>query len=225
MDLRRVVPNPLRVQRMIAMLRKAGVNDDAVLHAMSLVPREVFVAPTLATQAYDDACLPIGEQQTISMPSVVATMTAALGLTGREKVLEIGTGCGYQTAVLSKLCRRVYTIERHEPLSRVAVPRLHNMGVTNFTPMVGDGTLGWPEQAPFDAIIVTAAGPQVPVALVDQLKPGGVMVIPVGPQETQQKLVRVVKDDQGQVRQEILGPVAFVPLIGVQGALPTRARG
>ncbi len=225
MKLRDVKPNPLRVQRMLAMLKQAGVADEAVLRVMGLIPREVFVAPSMAVQAYDDLCLPIGEQQTISMPSVVATMTAALSLKGHEKVLEIGTGCGYQTAVLSKLCRRVYTIERHAPLSRVAVSRLHDLGVTNFTPMVGDGTLGWPEQAPFDAILVTAAGPHVPAALVDQMKPGGVMVIPVGPQETQQKLVKVTKDAHGAVQEQILGPVVFVPLIGAQGAMPTRARG
>ena len=216
--------HPARITRMLQAVMAAGVTDDAVLQAMARVPRELFVAPSMATQAYDDLCLPIGEQQTISMPSVVGKMTAALQLTGREKVLEIGTGCGYQAAVLAKLCKRVYTIERHAPLQMGALRRLNAMNIHNITVKVGDGTLGWPEQAPFDAIIVTAAGPRIPEALVQQLKPGGALVIPVGPQETQQRLVRLTKDDMGKTHETILGPVAFVPLIGAQGALPTRAR-
>lgn len=217
-------PATQRQQRLMNAMIKAGVTDEAVLRVMASIPRELFVAPSLAAQAYDDLCLPIGEQQTISMPSVVASMTAALGLTGREKVLEIGTGCGYQSAVLSKLCRRVYSIERHAPLQAGALQRLQAMGVHNITAKVGDGTLGWPEQAPFEAIIVTAAGPRIPEALVAQLANGGRMIIPVGPQETQQRLVKLEKDAAGAVRETILGPVAFVPLIGAQGAAPTRAR-
>jgi protein-L-isoaspartate(D-aspartate) O-methyltransferase len=212
------------MEKLLAAVRKVGVSDEATLAALAKVPRELFLSPSLAAQAYDDLCLPIGEQQTISMPSVVGQMTAALGLKGREKVLEIGTGCGYQAAVLAKLCARVYTIERHAPLQKAAMQRLTHMNIHNIVPKVGDGTLGWPEQAPFDAIIVTAAGPKIPEALVAQLKEGGVLVIPVGPQETQQTLVKVTKLAGGGLREELLGPVAFVPLIGAQGAAPTRAR-
>jgi protein-L-isoaspartate(D-aspartate) O-methyltransferase len=217
-------PATQRQNKLVQAMMKAGVSDEAVLRVMAAIPRELFLSPSLAAQAYDDLCLPIGEQQTISMPSVVAKMTAALGLTGREKVLEIGTGCGYQAAVLAKMCRRVYSIERHAPLQTAALQRLSAMGVHNITAKVGDGTLGWPEQAPFEAIIVTAAGPRIPEALVAQLAHGGRMVIPVGPQETEQRLVKLEKDQNGTVRETILGPVAFVPLIGAQGAAPTRAR-
>ncbi len=224
MNTRILAPAAQRQQRLLHAVRAAGVADEEVLQAIVRIPRELFVAPSLAAQAYDDLCLPIGEQQTISMPSVVGKMTAALGLTGREKVLEIGTGCGYQAAVLAKLCRRVYTIERHPSLQTAAVQRLSAMGIHNITAKVGDGTLGWPEQAPFEAIIVTAAGPRIPEALVAQLAVGGRMIIPVGPAENQQRLVKLEKDAQGRIHETILGPVAFVPLIGAQGALPTRAR-
>lgn len=223
MHLKHIQPNATRMRRMLDAVRASGTRDEKVLEVMSKIPREVFLPATMATDAYDDACLPIGEQQTISMPSVVAQMTAALNLSGREKVLEIGTGCGYQTAILCRLAKRVFTIERLKGLSETAVPRLQGLGCTNFTPLVGDGTLGWPGQAPFDRIIVTAAGPQVPPALVEQLANGGILVIPVGPQEATQKLVRVVKDAEGKTTQEILGPVAFVPLVGQQGVAARRA--
>ncbi len=223
-SLYRLPSHPARMEKLLAAVRKVGVTDPALLSALGKIPRELFLSPSLAAQAYDDLCLPIGEQQTISMPSVVGKMTAALGLKGREKVLEIGTGCGYQAAVLAKLCARVYTIERHAPLQKAAMLRLTQMNIHNIVTKVGDGTLGWPEQAPFDAIIVTAAGPKIPEALVAQLKEGGVLVIPVGPQETQQTLVKVTKLGGGGLREELLGPVAFVPLIGAQGAAPTRAR-
>jgi len=226
--LHRLPSHPARMEKLLAAVKNAGVSDPAVLTAMAKVPRELFLSPSLAAQAYDDLCLPIGAQQTISMPSVVGKMTAALGLKGpqlgRAKVLEIGTGCGYQAAILAKLCARVYTIERHAPLQQAAMQRLGHMGIHNIVPKVGDGTLGWPEQAPFDAIIVTAAGPKIPEALLAQLKEGGVLVIPVGPQETQQTLVKVTKLAGGKLHEELLGPVAFVPLIGAQGAAPTRAR-
>lgn len=222
--LHRLPSHPARMEKLLAAVKKVGVSDATVLGALAKIPRELFLSPSLAAQAYDDLCLPIGEQQTISMPSVVGKMTAALGLKGREKVLEIGTGCGYQAAVLAKLCARVYTIERHAPLQRAAVQRLSQMGIHNIVPKVGDGTLGWPEQAPFDGIIVTAAGPKIPEALVAQLKEGGVLVIPVGPQETQQTLVKITKLAAGKLQEELLGPVTFVPLIGAQGAAPTRAR-
>jgi protein-L-isoaspartate(D-aspartate) O-methyltransferase len=210
-------PNAHRMRRMIETVRAAGVTDESVLAAMAQIPRELFVARTFSVDAYDDACLPIGEQQTISMPSVVARMTAALNLSPTDKVLEIGTGCGYQTALLSKLARRVYTIERLAGLSATATPRLTAMGIHNFTAMVGDGTLGWPAQSPFNAIIVTAAGPKVPQALLDQLAPGGKLVIPVGASESTQKLVRITKAEDGTHTEEILGPVVFVPLVGQQG--------
>lgn len=216
MHLRHVQPNAIRMKRLMDFLRSRGTYDERVLSVIAGIPREMFVPKTMATEAYDDACLPIGEQQTISMPSVVAQMTSALELTGNEKVLEIGTGCGYQTSVLCRLVKRVHTIERLKGLSATAVQRLQDMGYTNFTPLVGDGTLGWPAQAPFDRIIVTAAGPWVPSALVEQLKVGGILVIPVGPQETMQKLVKVVKTETG-TEETVLGTVSFVPLVGEQG--------
>ena len=216
MHLRDVKPNTIRMKRLMDYLRGHGRYDERVLTVMSQIPRELFVPKAMAVDAYDDACLPIGEQQTISMPSVVAMMTSALELTGAEKVLEIGTGCGYQASVLCRLCKRLYTIERLKGLSTTAVQRLNDMGFTNFTPMVGDGTLGWPAQAPFDRIIVTAAGPWVPSALVEQLKVGGILVIPVGSQEARQQLVKVVKTEAGVV-ETVIGIVSFVPLVGEQG--------
>ncbi len=217
MHLKNVQPNAIRMRRMLEAVKAQGVTDEKVLSVLATIPRELFVSKALATDAYDDACLPIGELQTISMPSVVARMTAALELSGTEKVLEIGTGCGYQSILLSKLCRRVYTVERHKSLSEAAVKRLHDFGITNFTPLVGDGTLGWPAQAPFDRIIVTAAGPWVPAPLIEQLGIGGVLVIPVGPQETSQKLLKIRKISATETVEENLGPVAFVPLVGQQG--------
>ncbi len=216
MHLRDVKPNAIRMKRLMDIVRGHGKYDERVLAAMAAIPRELFVPKAMAVDAYDDACLPIGEQQTISMPSVVAAMTSAIELSGSEKVLEIGTGCGYQTSVLCRLCKRVYTIERLKGLSTTAVQRLSDMGFTNFTPMVGDGTLGWPAQAPFDRIIVTAAGPWVPSALVEQLKVGGILVIPVGTQEERQKLVKVVKTETG-TEETVIGTVSFVPLVGEQG--------
>ncbi len=221
MHLKNIQPNTIRMKRLIEGIKKQGIADDKVLAVLATIPRELFVSKALATDAYDDACLPIGELQTISMPSVVARMTSALELTGTEKVLEIGTGCGYQTVILSRLCRRVYTVERHKSLSEHAVKRLHDMGITNFTPLVGDGTLGWPAQAPFERIIVTAAGPWVPAPLVEQLAIGGILVIPVGPQETAQKLLKIRKLSATETSEENLGPVAFVPLVGQQGAAQT----
>lgn len=216
MHLRDVKPNTIRMKRLMDIVRGHGNYDERVLAVMGAIPRELFVPKAMAVDAYDDACLPIGEQQTISMPSVVAAMTSAIELTGSEKVLEIGTGCGYQTSILCKLSKRVYTIERLKGLSTTAVQRLSDMGFTNFTPLVGDGTLGWPAQAPFDRIIVTAAGPWVPSALVEQLKVGGILVIPVGTQEERQKLVKVVKTETG-TEETVLGTVSFVPLVGEQG--------
>lgn len=224
MHLKHVQPNALRMKRMLDSVRLNGITDERVLDAMSKVARELFVSRAMAAEAYDDACLPIGENQTISMPSVVAKMTEALRLTGKEKVLEIGTGCGYQTAILCRLCRRVYTIERLPGLSVPTVDRLRAMGFTNFNPLVGDGTLGWPQQGPFDGIIVTAAGPKIPQALIDQLAPGGTLVIPVGAQEHQQRLVRITRAEDGSLSEEVLGLVTFVPLVGADGAKATAGR-
>lgn len=217
MHLRHIQPNPTRMKRLMDLLRSHGKYDERVLSVISTIPRELFLPKSMSTEAYDDACLPIGELQTISMPSVVAHMTTLLELKGTEKVLEIGTGCGYQTSVLSKLCKRVFTIERHKSLSVTAVQRLHDMGYTNFTPLVGDGTLGWPGQAPFDRIIVTAAGPWVPEALVSQLAVGGILVIPVGTQDAMQKLVKIVKEPDSSLSESFCGAVSFVPLVGEQG--------
>jgi protein-L-isoaspartate(D-aspartate) O-methyltransferase len=217
MHLKNIQPNATRMRRMLEAIRAKGITDPKVLEAMSRVPREVFLPHALGAEAYDDNALPIGEKQTISQPTVVAEMTAALQLTGTEKVLEIGTGCGYQTAILCRLAKRVFTIERHPRLSTTAVERLHAMGYSNFAALVGDGTLGWQAQAPFDAIIVTAAGPSIPPALIGQLKPGGKLVIPVGDENRQQRLVRLTKTENGQTQEQVLGLVSFVPLIGQQG--------
>jgi protein-L-isoaspartate(D-aspartate) O-methyltransferase len=217
MHLKNIQPNATRMRRMLEAIRAKGITEPKVLEAMSRVPREVFLPHALGAEAYDDNALPIGEKQTISQPTVVAEMTAALQLTGTEKVLEIGTGCGYQTAILCRLAKRVFTIERHPRLSTTAVERLHAMGYSNFAALVGDGTLGWQAQAPFDAIIVTAAGPSIPPALIGQLKPGGKLVIPVGDENRQQRLVRLTKTENGQTQEQVLGLVSFVPLIGQQG--------
>lgn len=223
MHLRGLKPNALRVQRMLASVQAAGVRDLRVLKVMGEVPREAFLAPTQVIDAYDDKCLPIGEMQTISMPSVVGRMTELLEVGEGAKVLEIGTGCGYQTAILCKLVRRVFTVERLENLSKNAVKRLNDLGIFNFSALVGDGTLGWEIQAPFDGIIVTAAGDKIPEALVKQLKENGKMVIPVGPDENRQRLLKVTKKADGSLVQEDCGPVAFVPLIGEQGVEKVKA--
>ncbi|MDH5299677.1 MAG: protein-L-isoaspartate(D-aspartate) O-methyltransferase [Desulfobulbaceae bacterium] len=196
-------------------LEPRGISDPRVLAAMNSVPRHLFVDDALRAQAYGDFPLPIGEGQTISQPYVVALMTQLLGLTGQERVLEIGTGCGYQTAVLAAICQRVYTVERIKPLhvrARRVFDRLH---IFNLLCKIDDGTLGWQEHAPYDAIIVTAAGPSVPEPLVGQLADPGVMVIPVGERGNQQ-LVMVRKRD-GQVEEEVVESVRFVSLIGDHG--------
>lgn len=218
MNLRNVVPPRQRMERMIQLIKDSGMNDQRVLDAIAAIPRELFVPPALKTEAYDDKALPIGAQQTISMPTVVAHMTAALELTGNEKILEIGTGCGYQSAVLCKLARRVFSIERIGELTKTSHKLLSDMGCTNFVGQVGDGTLGWPQQAPFAGIIVTAAGFDVPQPLLTQLAVGGKLVIPVGPLTQPQRLLRLTRLDEGEgkssFREEFLGYVTFVPLVG-----------
>ena len=199
-----------------ASLREAlirdGIKNEAVLDAVVSVPRELFVPAAFRERAYENSPLPIGLHQTISQPTVVAMMTEALDLNDRSKVLEIGTGSGYQTVILAKLCRRVYTIARHKPLQAEAETRFQRMGLHNITVRAGDGSKGWPEQAPFSRIIVTAAALDVPATLLDQLDEGGIMVVPVGLEENLQHLLRIRKLD-GDIETEDLGPVRFVPLI------------
>jgi protein-L-isoaspartate(D-aspartate) O-methyltransferase len=192
-------------------LRQAGVTETRVLAAIERVPRELFVPEPFRDQAYANIALPIGTGQTLSQPVVVARMTQALELGDRMKVLEVGTGSGYQTAVLARLCRRVYTVERHRNLLQEAEKRFRQLGLHNITSRVGDGHTGWPEQAPFDRILVTAAAKELPIALADQLAEGGRMVVPVGPRHGEQHLTRVVRTAEGIDIQPI-GAVRFVPL-------------
>jgi len=194
-----------------------GVRDPRVLEAMRTVPREAFVSEHLAESAYDDSPLPIGEEQTISQPYVVALMTEALEIRPEDTVLEIGAGSGYSAAILSRIAAEVYTVERHASLAREAEERLARLGYANVHILHGDGTLGWPEHAPYDAIVVAAGGPAVPPALLDQLAEGGRLVIPIGPDPRNQDLVRVRRRAEGGTVRELLGPVRFVPLIGAQG--------
>ncbi len=192
-----------------------GITDSRVLEAMRKVPRHLFVEEALKDQAYGDYPLPIGEGQTISQPYIVALMTEALELKGPEKVLEVGTGSGYQTAILAELARWVYSIERYPALARRAKRILDALGYHNVIIRVGDGTKGWPEMAPFDAIIVTAAGPKIPEPLLQQLAEGGRLVMPIG-DEWSQTLIKVVKKGD-KLYKEDLGAVRFVKLVGEYG--------
>ncbi|MBM3541491.1 MAG: protein-L-isoaspartate(D-aspartate) O-methyltransferase [Alphaproteobacteria bacterium] len=187
--------------------------DPRVLDAMRTVPREAFVPEDRRAQAYDNAPLPIGFGQTISQPFIVACMTDALALGPETRVLEIGTGCGYQTAVLARLAARVYSVEIVAELAAGARARLAALGFGNVEIRVGDGRDGWPEHAPYDAVMVTAAARELPVALLDQLKPGGRMVLPLGDTLFGQTLVRIEKSPDGAVHRTKLLPVAFVPLV------------
>lgn len=204
--------------RLVMDLRNKGVTDTKVLGAMERVPRDAFVPLAVKDQAWDDMALPIGRGQTISQPFVVASMTAALKLSDRDKVLEIGTGCGYQSAVLAKLCRRVYTIERHKPLLEGAEKMFEQLSIRNITAIAADGMKGWPkihgiDQAPFDKIIVTAAAREKPPqALLSQLKPGGLMVIPIGPSGDQWLKLFKKESDEAYAVQDIMS-VRFVPLL------------
>ena len=199
---------------LIMELRRRGIKSKAVLSAIERVARDSFVPTTFSKQAYEDHALPIECGQTISQPFVVAYMTEKLEVGDRMKVLEVGTGSGYQAAILSRLCRRVYTIERYRTLMRDAVNRFETLNLHNITTKVGDGASGWPEQAPFDRIMVTAAAPELPQTLLDQLKVGGIMVLPVDipgrPRE--QKLVRVTRTETGIAREDLMD-VRFVPLV------------
>lgn len=199
--------------RLVMYLRTAGISDTRVLSAIERVPRDVFVPPTFRDQAWEDTALPIGLGQTISQPLVVATMTQALNINEHDKILEIGTGCGYQAAILARLCRRVYTIERHKPLLDVALRHLEALKIRNITAICADGMKGWPEQSPFDKIIVTAAAREKPPqALVDQLDIGGILVIPVG--EIGAQVLRLYKkESRDTLAIRDLMPVRFVPLL------------
>ena len=214
--------------RLIMELRSLGIHDTNVLSAIETVPRELFLPEALKKHAYDNVSLPISLGQTISQPYVVARMTEALEMSGRQRVLEIGTGSGYQAAVLSCLSRRVYTIERLRPLLVEAERRLGLLNVTNLTSKYGDGALGWPEAAPFDRILLTCAAAERPGILIDQLKPGGILVAPVdneasnsikgdsikGDGNKKEQVIRRYRvDDKGRVSEEDLLPVRFVPLI------------
>jgi protein-L-isoaspartate(D-aspartate) O-methyltransferase len=201
------------VDRQIA---QRGVRDESVLDALATVPREAFVSSELAPFAYEDAPLPIGGGQTISQPYIVALTAEALKLERRDRVLDVGTGSGYAAAVLSRLAREVFSIERVEHLARTARQRLASLRYDNVTVACGDGTLGWPEHAPYDAIAVAAVGPRPPPALLDQLAPGGRLVMPIGPRGSQ-TLVRITRTSRGGFREEALVDVRFVPLIGAQG--------
>jgi protein-L-isoaspartate(D-aspartate) O-methyltransferase len=201
-----------RAARLILGLRRQGVTDARVLEAMEAVDRAVFVHPQFRDQAWEDAALPIERGQTISQPFVVGLMTQALDVQPRHRVLEIGTGSGYQAAVLSKLARFVYSVERYKPLLSEAEGRFKALGLQNVITRHGDGSKGWPEQAPFDRIIVTAAAPHEPHDLIAQLKPGGIMVAPVG-KAGSQYLHRYVAEEGGTFRRESLIEVRFVPLV------------
>lgn len=196
-------------------VRARGVRDPHVLDAMLRIPRHLFVPAALAGEAYSDQPLSIGEDQTISQPFIVAAMTEAMELAGAERVLEIGTGSGYQTAMLAQLAREVISIEMKSTLAAAARERLARMGFVNVTVICGDGSAGYPGRAPYDAILVTAAAPAVPPPLVEQLAEGGRLVIPVGPPD-QQELLRVRKSG-GRTTRELLHYCRFVPLLGSHG--------
>lgn len=200
--------------RLLMHLRRQGVTCAKTLAAIETIPREIFIPSTFQHQSYEDMALPIGLGQTISQPLVVAAMTQSLNLTDRHKVLEVGTGSGYQAAILSTLCRRLYTIERHKPLLKQAEERFREMRLRNITAMAGDGMKGWPVQAPFDRIIVTAAAHEdIPRDLLRQLAVGGIMMAPVGDQDTSQTLIKITRTGEDRYETEQLFSVRFVPLL------------
>ncbi len=193
-------------------IKARGIKDERILEAFYKIPRHLFVGPEQRPLAYEDHPLPIEHEQTISQPFIVALMTEALRLKGNEKVLELGTGSGYQTAILAELAGHVYTIERFEKLSRSASTLLGELGYYNITYRTGDGTRGWPEEAPFDGILAAAASEKIPPALLEQLGNGGRLVIPVGDVRGQQLMV-VSKDARGKITEETLGGCRFLPLV------------
>ncbi len=202
-----------RAQMVRTQIAARGITDNRVLKAMGKVPRHQFVPKLYRRLAYSDRPLPIGEGQTISQPYIVALMTQALGLKGDERVLEIGTGSGYQAAVLAEIVREVYSIEINERLGKSAQERLKQLGYNNVKVKIGDGYLGWPEYAPFDGIIVTCAPEDIPSPLIEQLAQGGRMVIPVGKEDQIQTLFLLTKDETG-IKKKAIIPVRFVPMTG-----------
>ena len=220
-----VASSPLLRKQMVERdIAARGVRDELVLDAMRSVPRELFLPKNLREFAYEDTPLPIAGQQTISQPYIVAFMTEALMLKGGEKVLEIGAGSGYAAAVLSEIAANVYTVERLGPLAEKAAATLTELGYDNVHVLHGDGTRGWPEHAPYDAIVVAAGGPQVPESLKEQLKIGGRLVIPVGADQRSQELIRVTRLTANEYRSEDIADVRFVPLIGEEGWAPARGK-
>lgn len=212
-------PNDYRIprERMIERLRQHyGIRDTRVLEAMRAVPRHFFVPEALQSRAYGDHALPINANQTISQPYIVARMTELLELDDRSRVLEIGAGSGYQTAVLARLAAQVYAIERIAELAREAQARIRQLGIYKATIKCFDGTLGWSAHAPYDAILVAAGGPEVPEPLLAQLKTDGRLVIPIGETRESQRLIRVIRTEKGYVNEDH-GACAFVPLIGHYG--------
>ena len=205
-----------RLKMVEEQLKSRGIDDERVLKAMGKVKRHEFVEEAFKIQAYNDIALPIGYGQTISQPYTVAKMTCALMVKEGMKVLEIGTGSGYQAAVLAEMGAEVYSIERIQPLYFRALKVLNKLRYFNVKLRLGDGTLGWPEEAPFDRILITAGGPKVPEPLLDQLKVGGILIMPVGKKKREQNLIRIRKE-RGKIFEEDLGPVKFVDLIGVYG--------
>lgn len=196
-----------------------GITDARVIDSMLKIPRHIFVQEAFAAQAYNDKALPIGEKQTISQPYIVALMSEKLALTGKERVLEIGTGSGYQTSILASLAYRVYSAERIRPLALRARKCLDSLKLFNVQLRINDtegSPIGWEDEAPFDAIIVTAGAPQIPEILTDQLASGGRLVIPVG-SDTEQQLITIVKNEDGELQRESSVSCRFVPLIGNQG--------
>lgn len=196
-------------------LRRRGIEDERVLAAMEAVPREAFVPESVRGQAYADSALPIGEEQTISQPWIVAAICQALRLSGSELVLEIGTGSGYSAAVLARLAAHVVSVERHSGLSRRAAESLDALAIRNVELLIGDGSLGVPERAPFDAIAVHATAPAAPPALVDQLADSGRLVIPIAGEEAD--VLTVLRREGERIEREVIGPCRFVPLIGEEG--------
>ena len=205
-------PSPEKLMQYLLMLRNNGVTDKRVLHAMELIPRDPFATGAFQDRAYEDTALPISSGQTLSQPSIVAKMTQALNPGPRDKVLEIGTGTGFQAAVLSQLARRVYTVERFSKLAQSANKTLNNLGLVNVTVITADGSMGLPNQAPFDRIILTAAAEDPPANLLAQLKTNGIMVLPVGQSSTVQTLIKITKKEIGLDYEE-LQEVRFVPLL------------
>jgi len=203
-------------QKLVETVRSRGIRDLAVLKAIAEVPRHLFVPEALRSNAYDDNALPIGHGQTISQPSTQALSIQALQLKGTEKVLEIGTGSGYQTALLAAIVPQVFSIERMPVLLEQARQALKAAGVNNVSLLLGDGTIGWRQYAPYDAIVISAASPDVPEPLIEQLAPGGRLVVPLGPRG-HQVLTLVTRDQQGRVSRTKLGDVVFVPLLGRHG--------